>query len=188
MPPGGPCVDAGEPVDPACVRCPLSAGRTQVVAGKGPRPARLVLVGEAPGADEDRLGEPFVGRAGKTLDRALAAAGVDRASVFITNVAKCRPPDNRTPTAAEAAACRPFLDGELSETAPGAVVALGKTAAEALLGRPVSVKSEEGPHPVELAGRRVALRVALHPAAARFNKGAVESIAAVLRRAAADAC
>lgn len=156
------------------------------MAGKGPRPARLVLVGEAPGAEEDRLGEPFVGRAGKTLDRALARAGVERSSVFITNVAKCRPPDNRRPTAAEAAACRPFLDGELATADPGAVVALGKTAAEALLGRPVSVKSQEGPHDVQLAGRTVRLRVALHPAAARFNRDAVESIAAVIARASRD--
>ncbi|HEX9708694.1 MAG TPA: uracil-DNA glycosylase [Candidatus Thermoplasmatota archaeon] len=177
----------GEPVDLACTRCALCAGRTQVVPGKGPRPARLVLVGEAPGADEDRLGEPFVGRAGKILDQALAQAGVDRRAVFITNVVKCRPPGNRRPSAAEAAACRPFLDGEVAAARPGAIVALGKTAAEALTGRPVAVKAAGGPQLARVAGEGRLVWVALHPAAARYNRGAVGSIAEVLRRAATAA-
>jgi DNA polymerase len=144
----------------------------------------VVLVGEAPGAEEDAQGAPFVGRAGKTLDRALEQAGVARSSLFITNVVKCRPPGNRRPTAGEAAACRPFLEGEVEAAAPAVVVALGRTAAEALLGRPVAVKAEPGPHDIRVGGHACRLLVALHPASARFNRGAVASIATVLAKAA----
>jgi DNA polymerase len=154
------------------------------VPGKGTKPSALVLVGEAPGADEDRLGEPFVGRAGRLLDRAVAQAGLDRGSLFITNVVKCRPPDNRRPAAVEMATCRPFLEGELADSQPAALVALGKTAAEAVLGRPVAVKRARGPVVTDVAGRGCPVWVALHPAAARYNKGAVDSIAAVLVEAA----
>ena len=177
----------GEPVDLACRRCALCEGRTQVVPGKGPRPAKLVIVGEAPGAEEDRVGAPFVGRAGALLDRALAAAGVGRDQVFITNVVKCRPPDNRKPLPAERAACRPFLEGEIDSAGAGVVVALGGTAAQALLGRPVKVVSS-GAALLEahLAGAPRKLFVTLHPASSRFRKGAVDTIAAALG-AAADA-
>jgi DNA polymerase len=143
-----------------------------------------VLVGEAPGAEEDREGAPFVGRAGALLDRALAQAAVDRATVFVTNVVKCRPPDNRRPRPAEQAACRPFLEGELARAQPRAVVALGKTAAEALLGRPVAVTKAAGPREARVAGVAVPVWVTLHPAAARYHRGAVDTIAAALQQAA----
>lgn len=178
---------AGERVDLACRRCGLCEGRTQVVAGKGPRPAKLVIVGEAPGAEEDRLGAPFVGRAGALLDRALAAAGVSRDQVFITNVVKCRPPKNRKPLPAERAACRPFLEGEVDAAGARVLVALGGTAAEALVGRPVKVAST-GPSPIEteMAGAPRQVFVTLHPASSRFRKGAVDTIAKAIA-AAADA-
>jgi uracil-DNA glycosylase family 4 len=179
---------AGEPLDLACRRCPLCEGRTQVVPGKGPRPAKLVIVGEAPGAEEDRVGAPFVGRAGALLDRALAAAGVARDQVFITNVVKCRPPDNRKPLPAERAACRPFLEGELETAGAAVVVALGGTAAEALLGRPVKVASTAAaPLEAHLAGAPRKVFVTLHPASSRFRKGAVSTIAAALGAAADEA-
>jgi len=178
----------GEPVDLACRRCPLCEGRTQVVPGRGAPNAKLVLVGEAPGAKEDEVGAPFVGRAGALLDRALGQAGLSRDQVFITNVVKCRPPQNRKPNAAEQAACRPFLEGELGAVGARVIVALGATGAEALLGRPVPVDgASAGPHEVELAGARRTVFVTLHPAASRFRKGAVEKIAAALARAADDA-
>jgi uracil-DNA glycosylase family 4 len=178
----------GERVDLACTRCPLCAGRTQVVPGKGPARAALVLVGEAPGADEDREGEPFVGRAGGLLDKALAQAGIDRGSVFITNVVKCRPPANRKPTPAEAQACRPFLEGEIERVGARVALALGATAAEALAGGPVKV-SEARSAPIAAKVGAAALRVhpTLHPASSRFRKGALEEIGRAAAAAADDA-
>jgi DNA polymerase len=178
----------GEPVDLECRRCPLAQGRTQVVAGKGPAKARLVIVGEAPGADEDRLGEPFVGRAGKLLDRALAAARVDRREVFVTNVVKCRLPGNRKPTREEQDACRPFLEGELEGSGARVALALGATAAAALVGAPLKVsEGAGGPRQATVGAAAMSVFPTLHPAAARFRKGAVETIAQAASRAAQEA-
>jgi uracil-DNA glycosylase len=117
-----------------CVRCPeLAATRTQVVFGAGNADADLMFVGEAPGANEDRLGLPFVGQAGKLLDDIIAAIGLRREDVYITNVVKCRPPQNRTPLPDEIAACMPFLRRQLALLKPKVIVALGATAAAALL-------------------------------------------------------
>ena len=118
----------------ACVACPLAAGRTTVVFGTGSPTARLVLVGEAPGRDEDLAGEPFVGRSGKLLDRLLAEeVGLARQACYIANVVKCRPPDNRDPLPEEVATCRHFLDAQLAELRPAVVVSLGNLATRALL-------------------------------------------------------
>ena len=118
-----------------CRECGLCEGRTQTVFGVGDRQADLVLVGEGPGAEEDRRGEPFVGQAGQLLDRMLAAIGLDRHhGVYICNVVKCRPPRNRDPKAEEAAACRPYLHRQLSLLQPRLVVALGRVPAHHLLG------------------------------------------------------
>jgi uracil-DNA glycosylase family 4 len=112
-----------------CVACPELAGtRTHVVIGDFPPLARLMLVGEAPGAQEDLSGRPFVGRGGQLLDSLLAEAGLDRGQVAVANVAKCRPPGNRTPTRAEAHRCRNWLDRQLELVAPALVVTLGGTA------------------------------------------------------------
>jgi len=178
----------GEPVDLACRRCALCNGRTKVVAGRGPRKARLVLVGEGPGAKEDESGAPFVGRAGALLDRALGQAGLLREQVFITNVVKCRPPQNRKPKPEERLACRPFLVGEIEAAGAPVLVALGATAAQALVGRPVAVDgSGSAPIRVDFEGSPRAVYVTLHPSSARFRKGAVEKIAAALARAADEA-
>jgi len=159
-----------------------------VVPGKGPERAALVVVGEAPGAEEDRRGEPFVGRAGALLDRALEQAGVDRATLFVTNVVKCRPPGNRKPTKEEAAACRPFLEGELERVGASVALALGGTAATALAGRKVEVsKAAPDPTPAQVGERRVAVVATLHPSASRFRKGVVEQIAKSAGRAADEA-
>jgi uracil-DNA glycosylase len=117
----------------ACTRCRLHQGRTQTVFGVGNRDALWMVVGEAPGAEEDRRGEPFVGRAGQLLDRMLRAAGQDRASVFIANILKCRPPGNRDPAADEAAACRGYLDRQIALVAPRLILAVGRVAAQQLL-------------------------------------------------------
>jgi len=116
-----------------CTRCVLHCGRTHVVFGDGNRQARLVFVGEGPGADEDRTGVPFVGKAGQLLNKIIGAMGLNREDVYICNIVKCRPPENRTPRPDEMALCQPFLEEQLALIAPQAIVALGSSAAMALL-------------------------------------------------------
>lgn len=116
----------------ACTRCELSAGRTKSVFARGNANAELVFVGEGPGYNEDQEGVPFVGKAGQLLDKMISAMGVRPADVYICNVVKCRPPENRTPLANEASACAPFLVGQLEVVAPKVIVALGRCAAENL--------------------------------------------------------
>ena len=117
-----------------CKRCPLYAYRIQPVPGEGPGDARVMFVGEAPGRDEDRVGRPFVGRAGKLLDEYLKTAGLGRKDVFITNVVKCRPPGNRNPTTAEVRACMPYLEGQIDSINPEITCLLGRVALIAILG------------------------------------------------------
>ncbi len=117
-----------------CTRCPLSDGRTTVVFGSGDPNADLMLVGEGPGAEEDRQGIPFVGRSGKLLDDLLAEeVGLDRSAVYIANVVKCRPPSNRDPLPEEIAACRPYLKRQVELVAPRVIVTLGNFATKVLL-------------------------------------------------------
>ena len=117
-----------------CTRCALHKSRTQTVFGVGNPSADWMIVGEAPGAEEDRRGEPFVGRAGKLLDEMLRAVGLCRDAVFIANVLKCRPPRNRDPSKAEAAACRSYLEQQIAAVAPRLILVVGRIAAQELLG------------------------------------------------------
>jgi len=137
-----------------CTRCGLRAGCRGVVFGEGEAHAGLCLIGEGPGATEDELGRPFVGRAGELLDRILEAAGFRRAQVHISNVVLCRPPDNRIPEDAEIAACRPYLRRRLELIAPGIVVLLGATPLKALVGAQARITAERG-HWYRLDGRWV---------------------------------
>jgi DNA polymerase len=116
-----------------CMRCPLCESRTRIVHSEGNPQARLMFVGEAPGADEDATGRPFVGRAGQLLNKIIEAIGMKREEVLIGNVNRCRPPQNRTPTAAEAATCKPFLLREIAVVQPEVIVVLGNTAMKNLL-------------------------------------------------------
>ena len=118
----------------ACTRCDLHRGRTQTVFGVGNKDADWMIIGEAPGAEEDRRGEPFVGRAGKLLDEMLRAVGQQRDKVFIANILKCRPPNNRDPKPAEAAACRGYLERQIALVQPRIILAVGRIAAQNLLG------------------------------------------------------
>lgn len=118
-----------------CSRCPLAAGRHNIVFGEGNPHPRLMFIGEGPGYDEDRTGRPFVGRAGELLTRMIVAMGFRREEVYIANVVKCRPPDNRTPTPEEAAVCGEFLKTQIRLLAPEVMVLLGASAAHYLLGR-----------------------------------------------------
>lgn len=116
-----------------CTHCPLCESRTQTVFGVGRRDADILVVGEAPGAEEDRRGEPFVGRAGQLLDSMLRALGYGREQVFIANILKCRPPRNRDPEPAEVEACRPYLERQIALVAPRVILAVGRVAAQNLL-------------------------------------------------------
>jgi len=128
-----------------CTRCKLHAqGRRQVVFGTGNANADLMFVGEAPGADEDRLGEPFVGRAGQLLTKIIEAIGLARADVYIANVIKCRPPGNRNPEPDEVATCEPFLFEQIDLIRPKVIVALGTFAAHALLGTDAPISRLRG--------------------------------------------
>ena len=127
-----------------CQRCRLARTRTHLVFGTGNPKARLVFVGEGPGEEEDRRGEPFVGKAGQLLDRMIAAMGLSRPAVYIANVVKCRPPGNRTPMEDEVEACKPFLAMQLAVIRPEAIVALGSVAAQTLLQTQASISSLRG--------------------------------------------
>jgi uracil-DNA glycosylase family 4 len=116
-----------------CVRCPLHEGRTKIVHTEGNQKARLMFVGEAPGADEDASGRPFVGRAGQLLNKIIEAIGLKREEILIGNVNRCRPPANRTPTTEEARTCKPFLLREINIARPDVIVVLGNTAMKNLL-------------------------------------------------------
>ncbi len=157
--------------DPRCRRCRLCEGRTQVVHPQGDQSSPLLLIGEGPGEKEDRSGRPFVGRAGKWLDKCLEQADLRRDSVLITNTVRCRPPQNRRPEPDEIAACRPYLMEEL----PGRrlVVPLGATATENLLGRPVRMGEEANRvREVVLDGIVINVMPTYHPSACIYNKEA----------------
>jgi DNA polymerase len=116
-----------------CTRCKLHAGRNKIVFGVGSSDAKLMFVGEGPGAEEDARGEPFVGRAGRKLDEMIAAIGLSRGEVYIANIVKCRPPKNRDPEKDEIETCLPFLTRQIEAIAPRVIVALGSPAAKTLL-------------------------------------------------------
>ena len=161
----------------ACTRCPLAVGRTQVVFGEGDPDAGLLVVGEGPGRDEDLQGRPFVGRSGRLLDRLLAEeAGLTRSQVYIANVVKCRPPNNRDPLPAEIAACRPYLDRQITLIAPRVVLSLGNFASKLLLDTTAGVTKLRG-RIYPLAGTTAVVVPTFHPAAAL--RGAGEILAAM---------
>jgi DNA polymerase len=128
----------------ACTACVLAKTRQNVVFGAGDRGARLVFVGEGPGADEDAKGEPFVGKAGQLLNKIIAAMGLKREEVYICNVVKCRPPENRTPLPDEVMKCHPFLVEQIELVGPKAIVALGSPAAKTLLNTTQGIMSLRG--------------------------------------------
>jgi len=160
----------------ACTKCPLAhAGRTQVVFGVGALDADLVFVGEGPGAEEDRQGIPFVGRAGQLLTRLIDGIGMTRDEVYIANVVKCRPPGNRDPQPDEIAACRPYLEAQLGFLAPKVIMTLGNFATKLLLDTREGITKVRGKEfSVRLGGaERIQVLVpTLHPAAVLRNGGA----------------
>jgi uracil-DNA glycosylase family 4 len=169
-------------VDLDCARCRLSETRTQVVPGSGDRRAALAFIGEAPGKDEDLKGAPFVGRAGRILDDALAHAGVSRDMVFVTNLVKCRPPGNRRPREDETSACKRQLDAELRAVRPKVVCLLGQTVARRVLEDRSPMKAIAGKErKLAIAGREVRVFVAYHPAACLYRRENVKSLRETVR-------
>jgi uracil-DNA glycosylase family 4 len=153
-----------------CTRCRLAQGRTQVVFGSGNSTADLMFVGEAPGFHEDKQGLPFVGQAGKLLEKLLAGIGLRRGDVYIANVLMCRPPGNRDPQGDEIEACEPHLFRKLELIEPRIVATLGNFATKLLSGRPLGITRVHGQEQeATIGGRKVLLYPLYHPAAALYT-------------------
>ncbi len=169
----------------ACTRCRLHEGRTRAVPGEGHPSTEVVFIGEGPGQNEDRLGRPFVGRAGDLLVRLLASIGWTRDDVFITNVVKCRPPGNRDPEADEVAGCAPYLRRQLATLDPALVVTLGRHSMARFMPGTTISRAHGTVHPADSAtGARAALVFAMyHPAAALRTPAVEEASYADIARA-----
>ncbi len=152
----------------ACRRCSLRQGCRQVVFGAGNPGTRLMLVGEGPGSDEDRQGIPFVGRAGQLLNRILEAASIDRAQVYITNIVKCRPPNNRLPAQPEIEACLPYLKKQIELIDPEIITCLGSLATKTLIDKNAAITRSRGQWR-QVGGRRYI--ATFHPAALLRDPG-----------------
>jgi uracil-DNA glycosylase len=159
-----------------CQLCPLSLGRKCAVPGCGPSPAEIMLVGEAPGREEDLKGLPFVGRAGKLLDKALSQAGLEKSEVFITSVVKCRPPENRKPKKEEINLCHPYLQAQMDLVHPRIVCLMGNTATQAVLGM-------QGVTNLRGQIQQGRFLITYHPAAVLRNRNLMEEFVSDLKRA-----
>jgi uracil-DNA glycosylase family 4 len=167
----------------ACVRCPLHQTRTTVVFGSGNANADLMFVGEAPGANEDRLGLPFVGQAGKLLDKLLGEIGLQRDDVFIANTLKCRPPANRDPHPNEIESCQSYLRSQVELIEPKVICTLGNFATKLLRGDTTGISRLHGRDEVRVIGvRAVRLYPLYHPAAALYTPSTLEMLRSDFRR------
>ena len=166
-----------------CTRCRLAQGRTQVVFGSGNPHADLMFVGEAPGFHEDKQGVPFVGQAGKLLERLLGGIGLWRDDVYIANVLKCRPPGNRDPQPDEIEACEPHLFRQIELIEPNVIATLGNFATKLLSGRPLGITRVHGQEqPLTIAGSSVLLYPLYHPAAALYTPAMLKVLEADFAR------
>jgi uracil-DNA glycosylase len=166
-----------------CTKCALAQGRTQVVFGVGNPTADLMFVGEAPGFHEDQQGKPFVGQAGKLLDKLLSGIGLERDQVYIANVLKCRPPGNRDPQPDEIQACEGHLFRQIELIEPKVVATLGNFATKLLSGKPTGITRVHGSEqPTTLGGRRVLLYPLYHPAAALYTPAMLKVLEEDFRR------
>ncbi len=165
-----------------CPLCKLARTRKNAVPGEGQLAAKIMFVGEAPGRSEDDKGRPFVGAAGRILDEMLAKAGIQRSQVFITNVVKCRPPNNRVPEDDEVSACITYLDRQIALIRPRIICVLGRTAYASLLGGS-SITANRG-KVIEKSGQKYFLTI--HPAAAIYNKSMLSLLEADLKRLAKE--
>ncbi len=158
----------------SCKKCPLSNTRLNAVPGEGPGRPRVMLIGEAPGRNEDEQGKPFCGAAGKKLDLLLESAGLQRKDVFITSVIKCRPPENRVPTLEEATTCKiNYLLVQVQLLQPEVIGLMGRVAIEHVLGEPISLATMHGKI-IERKGQKYA--ILYHPAAMIYNQSLLETM------------
>jgi DNA polymerase len=166
-----------------CVRCPLHQSRTTVVFGAGNANADLMFVGEAPGANEDRVGLPFVGQAGKLLDKLLGEIAMERADVFVINTLKCRPPDNRDPQPNELEACQDYLHRQIDLVEPTMICTLGNFATKLLRADTTGISRLHGQEELRVIGpRAVRLYPLYHPAAALYTPSMLEMLRADFQR------
>jgi uracil-DNA glycosylase family 4 len=171
-------------IDLKCTACRLSSRRVNVVPGDGPCSSKIMFVGEAPGKEEDIRGKPFVGRAGKVLDRAIEKAGADRSQVYVGNIVKCRPPNNRKPRAGEISTCASlYLESEISAVKPRVICALGQTAANYFLPSDANMSDRVGME-IEMLinGLDVRFFVAYHPAACLYQRKTLASFERSIRK------
>jgi DNA polymerase len=166
-----------------CVRCPLHETRTTVVFGAGNADAELMFVGEAPGANEDRMGLPFVGQAGKLLDKLLNEIGLERRDVFVANVLKCRPPNNRDPHPNEVESCQQYLRRQVDLIEPVVICTLGNFSTKLLRGEITGISRLHGKEEIRCIGSRaVRLYPLYHPAAALYTPSMLETLRADFHR------
>ena len=166
-----------------CTRCRLHEGRTQVVFGNGSPDADLMFVGEAPGFHEDKQGVPFVGQAGKLLDKLLAGIGLERSHVFVCNVLKCRPPGNRDPVPEEKEACEPYLFRQVELIRPKVIATLGNHATKQLSGKETGITRIHGQEqPIKVGSMGVLLYPLYHPAAALYTPAMLKVLEADFAR------
>jgi uracil-DNA glycosylase len=165
-----------------CPLCKLARTRKNAVPGEGQISAKIMFIGEAPGRNEDEKGKPFVGAAGRILDNLLRKAGIERSQVFITNIVKCRPPNNRVPEEDELIACRPYLDRQIALIKPKVICILGRTAHSSILGGS-SISANRGKI-IERSGQKYFST--FHPAAVIYNKSLRSTLEADLKKLAAE--
>jgi uracil-DNA glycosylase family 4 len=165
-----------------CPLCKLAMTRKNAVPGEGQLSAKIMFIGEAPGRSEDEAGRPFVGAAGRILNDLLKKVGIERSQVFITNIVKCRPPNNRVPKEDELNACRPYLDRQIALIKPEVICILGRTAYSSLLGGS-SITANRGKI-IKRAGQKYFLT--FHPAAVIYNKDLLSALEADLKKLAAE--
>jgi uracil-DNA glycosylase family 4 len=165
-----------------CPLCKLARTRKNAVPGEGQISAKIMFIGEAPGRSEDEKGKPFVGAAGRILDNLLKKAGIERSQVFITNIVKCRPPNNRVPEEDELIACRPYLDRQIALIKPKVICILGRTAYSSILGGS-SITANRGKI-VERSGQKYFST--FHPAAVIYNKSLRSTLESDLKKLAAE--
>ncbi|RZN62605.1 uracil-DNA glycosylase [Methanonatronarchaeum sp. AMET6-2] len=160
-----------------CHKCKLSKNRTNIVTGHGPTDTQTMIVGEAPGKQEDEKGKPFVGKAGKILTQTLQKNQIKRNQTYITNIVKCRPPNNRNPKQKEMDACKQHLKKQIKEIDPTYIICLGKVASQRLTGQKITLKNKHGTftRTTQEYGKRKAY-ITYHPAATIYNKNLTKTI------------
>ncbi|WGI17109.1 uracil-DNA glycosylase [Methanonatronarchaeum sp. AMET-Sl] len=166
-----------------CQKCQLSKNRTNIVTGQGPKNAEIMIIGEAPGKQEDKKGKPFVGKAGKILNQTLKNTGIQRKNTYITNIIKCRPPKNRDPKKKEMEACKQHLKKQIKQINPTYIICLGRIASQRITGQKITLKNKHGTflRTKKEYGKKKTY-ITYHPAATIYNKNLKQTIQEDLKK------